>query len=56
LEAWWRLGAGTTLTLIANLGPARPAPPERPAGRMICASHPIGALWAAWSVSWFVDP
>ena len=56
LEAWWRLGAGSRLTLIANLGPAQPVAPARPAGRMIYASHPVGASWPPWSVSWFVDP
>jgi 1,4-alpha-glucan branching enzyme len=56
LEAWWRLGTGGTLALIANLGPVQPAPPARPAGRMIYATHPVGGPWPPWSVSWFVDP
>jgi malto-oligosyltrehalose trehalohydrolase len=56
LEAWWRLGTGETLRLFANLGPQQPAPPARPTGGAIFASHPFGAPWAAWSVSWFIGP
>jgi len=56
LEAWWRLGAGGTLTLLANLGPEQAVPPTRPARGMIFATHPLGAPWPAWSVFWFVGP
>ena len=41
---------------LANLGPDRPALPVQPAGGMIFATHALGAPWAAWSVSWFLDP
>jgi malto-oligosyltrehalose trehalohydrolase len=57
LDAWWRLGTGETLRVIANLGPEQPTPPPaRPTGGAIFATHPSGASWAAWSVSWFIGP
>jgi len=62
LAATWRLGDGSALRLLANLGPDPNAPPpERPAGRPVFATHPelasgpAPARWAAWSVAWFVD-
>ena len=62
LIAWWRLGDGTRLSLVANLGPEPLAPaPPIPPGRPIFATHsPILDAatregWPGWSVAWSID-
>lgn len=54
-KAWWRLGDGTTLTVIANFS-AVPLPGVVPgAGRLLYSTYGgIGAL-PAWGVDWFLD-
>jgi maltooligosyltrehalose trehalohydrolase len=62
LTAWWRLGDGSRLELIANLG-AEPltALPQIPPGRPIFATHSpmVDAAtredWPGWSVAWSID-
>jgi malto-oligosyltrehalose trehalohydrolase len=61
LKAWWRLGDGTRLTLLANLGPTPLAPaPVLPEGRIIFATTgSLAADWRhqdlpPWFVAWFI--
>lgn len=63
LTAWWRLGDGATLSLVANLGPAPLVPPPmRPPGRAIFATHSAmmdkstPSEWPGWSVAWLLEP
>ena len=60
LEAVWAFPGGTTLRLVANLGPA-PAPHAGPApdwGRRIYGLGLTSTTWdslPAWSVGWYLD-
>lgn len=63
LLAWWRLGDGARLSLLANLGPdPLPHLPEGPQGRAIFTTHRsmMGDLahhsWPGWSVAWLINP
>jgi maltooligosyltrehalose trehalohydrolase len=58
LEAWWRMGDGARLTLLANLGAAPLAnAPANQAGRVIFATHADGPGhdWPAWFVAWLIS-
>jgi maltooligosyltrehalose trehalohydrolase len=62
LTAWWRLGDGAKLSLLANLGPEPLAPAlQRPIGRPIFATHSsmVDASprsdWPPWSVAWLIE-
>jgi 1,4-alpha-glucan branching enzyme len=60
LSAGWRLGDGSRLSLIANLGAARVAGFARPEGELILESRPglieeIGqGQLPGWSLAWFL--
>jgi malto-oligosyltrehalose trehalohydrolase len=64
LLAWWRLGDGGRLSLMANLGPDPLSPtPEipQPQGGLLYATHnsmmaePVRHAWPGWSVAWLLD-
>lgn len=56
LEVSWSLGDGSTLVLLANLGPESASGFEKPAGRLLYATHgePDGGSLPPWSVAWYL--
>lgn len=53
LVVTWRLGDGSALTLVANLGPAATAAPvQPPAGRLLWGRNVDAATLPPWAVLW----
>lgn len=52
----WTLGDGSTLTLLANLGPGSGSGFEKPGGRLLYATGdgPTGDSLPPWSVAWYL--
>jgi hypothetical protein len=57
LRVRWRLGDGSMLTLLANLGPWPLDGVERPSGRLLYASDGVAddvRELPGWSVVWYL--